>query len=80
MRIVSKHIDKNGDGKITLIPEEDEDFWHLYNLISKGDAFRAKTFRKVVSETKTGSVSSEKKLISVMLRITDISYYSDDHI
>lgn len=30
---------------ITLIPEEPEDLWHAYNLISEGDSVRGSTIR-----------------------------------
>lgn len=32
---------------VTLIPEESEDMWHAYNLISEGDCVRASTIRFV---------------------------------
>jgi len=32
MRIVSKKI-HNKEGFLVLIPTEEEDFWHIYNLI-----------------------------------------------
>lgn len=32
-------------GHVTLRPEDSEDMWHLYNLISEGDAVRAPAIR-----------------------------------
>jgi len=32
-------------GHVTLRPEDDEDMWHLYNLIQKGDLVRAPAIR-----------------------------------
>lgn len=32
---------------VSLIPEEAEDMWHAYNLISEGDLVTASTIRKV---------------------------------
>ena len=61
MKPISKHIDKHGSvssrlrcrhgflmlrkGYVTLRPEDDEDMWHLYNLIQTGDSVRATTVR-----------------------------------
>jgi hypothetical protein len=30
---------------VTLMPDESEDMWHAYNLISEGDCVRASTIR-----------------------------------
>ncbi|KAK6974962.1 Deoxyribodipyrimidine photo-lyase [Favolaschia claudopus] len=45
MKLVNKHIDKHGTGHVTLRPEDDEDMWHLYNLIQDGDCVRAPAIR-----------------------------------
>jgi len=34
-----------GQGHVTLRPEDDEDMWHLYNLIQEGDSVRAAAIR-----------------------------------
>lgn len=52
---------------VTLVPEEPEDMWHAYNLISKGDSVRSTTIRKVQSESSTGSSTSSR--VRTMLRI-----------
>ena len=35
MKLVNKYFDKNRAGHVTLRPEDDEDMWHLYNLIQE---------------------------------------------
>ena len=35
----------SNQGHVTLRPEDDEDMWHLYNLIQQGDSVRATTIR-----------------------------------
>ncbi|KAK6625407.1 hypothetical protein RUM43_005704 [Polyplax serrata] len=67
MKLVYKNVEKDGGGSITLIPEEAEDMWHAYNLISEGDYVRASTIRKVQNESSTGSSTSTR--IRTMLRV-----------
>jgi hypothetical protein len=47
MQIKHRAFQKGGSGDIKLVPEHDEDVWHLYNLIMAGDEVRASTSRKV---------------------------------
>ncbi|XP_059352470.1 protein pelota-like isoform X2 [Daphnia carinata] len=58
MKLVSRYIERDGTGRVALIPENPEDMWHAYNLISHGDTVRASTIRKVQTESATGSSSS----------------------
>eukprot|EP00386_Alphamonas_edax_P009304 GDKI01030640.1.p1 GENE.GDKI01030640.1~~GDKI01030640.1.p1 ORF type:complete len:421 (+),score=108.11 GDKI01030640.1:106-1368(+) len=75
MKLLSKQIDgKDGGGVVTLIPEESEDLWHLYNLVTKGDRVKAQTFRKVVKEGSTGSVSSEVKRMVLTISVKSVEY------
>ena len=48
MKLVHREIsDKSKDtsGSVTLVPEEMEDMWHIYNLIAVGDYVKASTIR-----------------------------------
>lgn len=54
MRILKTRIDR-GCGFVHLIPTDDEDLWHIYNLITVGDIIQAMTLRKIINETYTGS-------------------------
>ena len=47
MKLLKKDIDKSGIGFIKLQPEEAEDMWHLYNILTVGDIILASTVRKV---------------------------------
>ena len=47
MQIKHRAFQKGGAGSIKLVPEDDEDIWHIYNLIMHGDEVRASTSRKV---------------------------------
>lgn len=47
MKLLKREISaKNGDGFVTVVAEEPEDMWHIYNLIAHGDHLRASTYRK----------------------------------
>lgn len=57
-----------------MIPEETEDMWHVYNLISHGDSIRASTFRKITTEGSTGSRQSTKIRLTLTLVVEDIDF------
>jgi protein pelota len=59
---------------ITLIPEESEDMWHAYNLISDGNIVRASTIRKVQQETATGSSSSNRVRTTLTIQVESIDF------
>lgn len=40
MKLIHKNLDKDSSGSITLIPEESEDMWHVYNLVAVGDSVK----------------------------------------
>ncbi|EEC15921.1 meiotic cell division protein Pelota/DOM34, putative [Ixodes scapularis] len=48
MKLLHKYIDKDGSGNVTCVPEEAEDMWHAYNLMSEGDSLKASTIRSVL--------------------------------
>ena len=62
---------------MTLIPEEVEDLWQVYNLVLVGDRVKCSTYRKVVSQKST-AVFSEKKRVNLNLEITAIDFDPDD--
>ncbi|XP_046474842.1 protein pelota [Neodiprion pinetum] len=74
MKLLSKNVDKNADGDITLIPEEPEDLWHAYNLISEGDSVRGSTIRKVQTESSTGSSSSNRVRTVLTIKVESIDF------
>lgn len=54
-------------GWVDLIPEDEEDMWHVYNLVSAGDTVRAKTDRKVHTQSSTGTTSSFRVTMSLAI-------------
>lgn len=46
MRIKGKfEIESGQPGKITILLDNNDDLWHLFNIIQKGDFVKMKTFR-----------------------------------
>uniref|UniRef100_A0A0B6ZPW4 Protein pelota homolog n=1 Tax=Arion vulgaris TaxID=1028688 RepID=A0A0B6ZPW4_9EUPU len=74
MKLINRDIDKNCSGSITLIPEEAEDMWHTYNLVSVGDTIRSTTIRKVQTESATGSVNVNKVRTTLTIQVGTIDF------
>lgn len=74
MKLLNKGFDKDGSGSATLMAEESEDLWHLYNLVAKGDTVRASTTRKIQKEGSTGSVQTEVKKIQLTVEVKSVEY------
>ncbi|KZT20415.1 pelota [Neolentinus lepideus HHB14362 ss-1] len=74
MKLVGKYINKEGSGYVTLRPEDDEDMWHLYNLIQEGDQVRAPAIRRVQNVTATGSTDSHRVRTSLTLVVTHVEF------
>jgi len=75
MKLVSRDVSaKDGSGQMALIPEEEEDMWHAYNVIAPGDSLRATTIRKVQTESATGSTSSQKVRTTITISVEDVDF------
>jgi len=76
MKLIGKGIDKEGTGHVTLRPEDDEDMWHLYNLIQEGDNVRAPAIRRVQNISSTGSTESKRVRLNLTLAVTRTEFSS----
>ncbi|KAI8899057.1 hypothetical protein BC833DRAFT_587289 [Globomyces pollinis-pini] len=74
MKLVSKHLEKDKSGYISLIAEEGEDLWHTYNLLTTDDLIKATTIRRVVNETSTGSTDKSSHKITLTIKIETIYF------
>ncbi|CAG8567323.1 11734_t:CDS:10 [Dentiscutata heterogama] len=74
MKLVKKRIEKDRSGFVELYPEELEDMWHVYNLISIGDNLKATTIRRVQNESSTGSVESQRIRLTLTISVDDIDF------
>ena len=72
MKLVHKSLSK--DGKVGLIPEDSDDLWHVYNLVQRGDLVQTTTFRKVISESATGSTAAQKVKTTVTVSAEKIQF------
>lgn len=75
MRQYSRNIDtKTGAGSVKLEAADSEDMWHIYNLLCVGDQLRCSTFRKIQSETATGSVSAQRMKLTLTISIISFDF------
>eukprot|EP01133_Synstelium_polycarpum_P007648 gene7648-8950_t len=74
MKLLKKFIEKDMSGRVKLQIEEEEDFWHVYNLVSLKDRLTSTTIRKIQNVTTTGSVSNERQRITITIEVSKIDY------
>ncbi|TDL29485.1 hypothetical protein BD410DRAFT_758360 [Rickenella mellea] len=74
MKLIGKHLEKDRSGYFTLRPEEDEDMWHLYNLIQEGDEVRAPAIRRVQTVSYTGSTDSRRIRTTLTLSVSRMHF------
>ncbi|KAF6144296.1 hypothetical protein GIB67_024523 [Kingdonia uniflora] len=74
MKIVRKDVITNGPGSVKMIPEEADDLWLAYNLVSRGDTVMAVTVRKVLREAASGGRDAERVKLKLEIRVEDIDY------
>jgi len=74
MKLLARGFEKDGKGFVKLLPQEDEDMWHVYNLMAVGDYVTTGSTRKIQKETSTGSTSAKKLKITLKLKITKIDF------
>jgi protein pelota len=75
MRLLKSQIEqKTGAGFATLLPEEPEDMWHVYNLIQENDRIRAKAVRRVSKVNDAGSTSSQRIALDLTIAVTSTEF------
>ncbi|KAF8591410.1 hypothetical protein K439DRAFT_1650675 [Ramaria rubella] len=74
MKLLGRHIEKDGSGRVSVRPEDDEDMWHLYNLIREGDEVRAPAIRRIVNTSATGSTESHRLRMSLTLSVSRVHF------
>lgn len=84
MKLSKQQFEKDRSGLTTVVPEDKEDLWQLYNLIQKGDEIKLSTHRNV--KKSTGGTTSggkekgktERKLVTLKISVEDIDYTPSD--
>ncbi|MCQ2071162.1 MAG: mRNA surveillance protein pelota [archaeon] len=72
MRILGKD---GGKGEVQVLPETDDDIWHLYNVICTGDLITMSTTRRdEKADDKLRAERAEKKRMTLGVRIEKIEY------
>eukprot|EP00892_Ulva_mutabilis_P009042 jgi/Ulvmu1/650/UM010_0021.1 len=72
MKIKHRAFTKDGTGSIKLVPESEEDLWHVYNLIRAGDRLFASTTRKV--QTGPREEQTERIRLKVEIAVVSVDY------
>ena len=73
MKIVKNGI-SNFAGKLKLICQDYQDFYLIYNTLSKGDLLTASCLRQVSTETATGSTQKQSRFITITIRVESLFY------
>lgn len=77
MKLVKQSFEKDSSGYITIVPQDKEDLWQIYNLIQKNDEVKLSTHRNV----KKGSGNKvERKVMTLRLLVEDIEYTPSDEV
>lgn len=71
MKLIRKQLERDNSGTITLLPQDSEDMWYVYNIIQEGDEIETMTTRKLVSEKGTPRVK-----LKLQVRVSKIEYDS----
>ncbi|KAH8616861.1 eRF1 domain [Trypanosoma vivax] len=78
MRLISRTVNPDGAVVVKVSVSTSEDLWHLYNIIVPGDEVRARTKRKVVKETSTGTRAAEVRTLTLQLLVEQTQFSPDE--
>ncbi|KAG7833041.1 hypothetical protein KL943_004489 [Ogataea angusta] len=77
MKLVHSSFQKDKSGSVSLVPQDGEDLWTLYNLISKDDEVRLKTHRNI---KKSPSDKPVRKLVTLSLSVESVDFTPSDEV
>ncbi|CUM65471.1 uncharacterized protein PRCAT00003113001 [Priceomyces carsonii] len=85
MKLISQHFEKDKSGSTTIVPEDKEDLWQLYNLLQKGDEIKISTHRNVKKVSSVGGGGkdkgkSERKVMTLHMTVEDVDYIPSDEV
>lgn len=76
MKLLKQSFEKDSSGSTTIIPQDKEDLWQLYNLIQKNDEIKLSTHRNIKIGGGKGKV--ERKVMTIRLLVESIEYTPSD--
>ncbi len=74
MKIVKQSLDNRLAGSFTIIPEDDNDIWVLYNVIFSSDQIALTTMRNIKTQLTETRFKKEKKYIRLKLDVQAVDY------
>ncbi|KAJ4955590.1 hypothetical protein NE237_012373 [Protea cynaroides] len=74
MKIVRKNFVPDGPGSVKMIPDDPDDLWLAYNLMSVGDTVMAVTVRKVLRETASGGRDAERVKLKLEVQVETLDF------
>lgn len=81
MKLISKTLDRKG-GTVVVVPEDADDLWTLFNLITKTDAITLKTYRSIKPVGSNGvpitGAPSQRKLFKLTLNVLDSTFVASE--
>ncbi|WOL17687.1 protein PELOTA 1 isoform X2 [Canna indica] len=69
MKLVRRDLVRGGPGSVKIILEDDDDMWHVYNLISVGDSIQVVTVRKVIRDLAHGGRDTERVKLKLEIKV-----------
>ncbi|KAL1225763.1 Protein PELOTA 1 [Cardamine amara subsp. amara] len=78
MKIIRKNYFRNGPGSVKMVPEDTDDLWYIYNLITPGDSVMAMTCRKIMREVPNRVRESERIILKLKVQVEEVDYDQDD--
>ncbi len=79
MKLIKNEITqgKTCEGRVKVSPEESDDMYLLYNIITKGDIVTAFTTRNVVKSFSTGATTKNKVKMTLAVSVDKIEFDSE---
>ncbi|KAL0211863.1 hypothetical protein RCL1_005489 [Eukaryota sp. TZLM3-RCL] len=74
MKFFSRNLSRDGSGSVTLLLENEDDVYVLYNILEETDVVTSDTYRKVTRENTSGEKKSERLRLILTVSIEQIDF------
>src|SRR5512136_2544237 len=72
MKIIEKNLNQ---GYVKVVPDSQDDLWHLYNVVYKGDEVYAYSSRAIKSDTEASRPKSGERMSAFMgVSVKEVSW------